>query len=345
MDIPQGRALKKRCCLILGAFGILVLALLAFHIFSSPERLTKVALRLNWKINGDHAPFYVALDMGFYKDVGLDVEILQGTGSASTVKLVGTGSNYLGYADAGTMIKGVASGLPVKAVGVLVQISPMAVIFLPSNPIRSPEDLKGKTIGLTSGDSLSQIFPAVLAANGLSLHDVRIISFPTPWAKEEALLRGKVDAFLGYYLAQPVRLKITRNIDLEWLTFAEAGVNTLSNSIIVNTRFMREQPDVVRKFLFATQKGAKTTLDNPQQAAQILSKYSAGAGLNLAACKMQIETALKLLHTDKTVNKPIGWTSSEDWEKTLELLRNYTGLRVSGNPSRYYTNDYLSDIR
>jgi NitT/TauT family transport system substrate-binding protein len=184
----------------------------------------------------------------------------------------------------------------------------------------------GKTIGLTSGDSLSQIFPAVLAANGLSLHDVRIISFPTPWAKEEALLRGKVDAFLGYYLAQPVRLKISRNIDLEWLTFAEAGVNTLSNSIIVNTRFLRE-------------------LDNPQQAAQILSKYSAGAGLNLAACKMQIETALKLLHTDKTVNKPIGWTSSEDWEKTMELLRNYTGLRVSGNPSRYYTNDYLSDIR
>ncbi len=324
---------------------MLAVTLLAFYIFSSPERLTRIALRLNWKINGDHAPFYVALDMGFYKDVGLDVEILQGTGSASTVKLIGTGSNYLGYADAGTMIKGVAGGLPVKAVGVLVQMSPMAVIFLPTNPIQSPQDLMGKTIALTSGDSLSQIFPAFLAANGMSPSDVRIISFPTPWAKEEALLRGDVDAFLGYYLAQPVRLKMAKNIDLGWLTFAEAGVNTLSNSVIVNSRFLREQPDVVRKFLLATQKGARATLDNPEQAAQILSKYSAGAALNFAACKMQIEVALKLLHTARTVNKPIGWTCSEDWEKTLELLGNYTGLRVSGDPSNYYTNDYLSDIK
>ncbi|OEU69102.1 MAG: hypothetical protein BA864_00905 [Desulfuromonadales bacterium C00003093] len=339
-------ALTRRIYFLLfGLSGILAITLLAFYIFSSPEKLTKVTLRLNWKINGDHAPFYVALDKGLFNEVGLDVEILEGSGSASTVKLIGTGSNYLGYADAGTMIKGIASGLPVKAVCTLVQMSPMAVIFLPTNPIRTPQDLKGKTIGLTSGDSLSQIFPAVLAANSISPRDVRIISFSTPWAKEKALLQGQIDAFLGYYLAQPVRLKITRDIDLEWLSFAEAGVNTLSNSIIVNTRFLREQPDLVRKFLLATQKGAKATLDNPRQAAQILSKYSTGAGLNFAACKMQIEVALKLLHTDETVNKPIGWTSSKNWEKTLELLKNYAGLRRSEEPSKYYTNDYLSNIR
>lgn len=337
--------MKRNYFLLIMFSAILAVALLAFYILSSTEKLTRVTLRLNWKIEGEHAPFFLALDKGIYKEAGLDVEILEGTGSASTVKLIGTGSNYLGYADAGTMIKVAAGGLPVKAVGVLLQVSPMAVIFLPNNPILTPQDLKGKTIGQTSGDSLSQIFPAVLAANGISPEDVSIISLPTPWAKEEAFLRGQVDAFLGYYTGQPIRLKTTKNIDVGWLPFAEAGVNTLSGAIIVNTSFLKEEPDLVRKFLLATQKGARATLDDPQQAAQILSKYSAGADLNFAACKMQIDMALKLLHTENTVNKPIGWMSSEDWEKTLELLRAYTGLRVSGDPGRYYTNEYLSDIK
>lgn len=329
----------------MGLLAALAAALLAFYVFSSREKPTKVTLRLNWKINGDHAPFYVALDKGLYEEVGLAVEILEGTGSASTVKLVGTGSNHIGYADAGTMLKGAEAGLPVRAVGVMVQVSPMAVIFLPDDPVRSPQDLKGKTIGLTSGDSLSQIFPAVLAFNDIRPEDVRIISFPTPWAKEDALLQGKVDAFLGYYLAQPIRLKVEKNVDTEWLAFADAGVNTLNNSIIVNSRFLKERPGIVRQFLRATQKGIRATLDDPEEAARILSRHAVDAGLSLAACRMQIIVALGLLHTERTIGKPIGWASPEDWERTLEMLRNYAGFRGSRDANRYYTNDYLSDIR
>lgn len=330
--------------------GIIIILIIAISVAilscSTAEKdLPKVTLRLNWRINGDHAPFYIALDKGYFKDEGLNVEILEGTGSASTVKLIGSGSNDFGYADAGTMIKSIAAGEPVIAVGVFLQINPMAVIYLPDNPINSPKDLAGKSIALTSGDSLSQIFPALLAANGIKVNEVRIMSFPTPSAKEEALLEGNADAFLGYFIDQPTRLNVKKNLGLKWLTFNEAGVNTLSNAVIVNIRFLNEKPELIRNFLKAAQRGAVYALENRADAARITSKYRLNTKEDFESLKVEVDLALKLLHTEKTMDQPIGWSSDEDWESTLRILKDYASLHAPKNTEAFYTNAFLADIK
>ena len=70
--------------------------------------------RLNWTLYGEHAPFFLGVDKGFYLEEGLDVEILEGSGSATVVKLIGNGTNVIGYADSATMMRGVTAGVPVK---------------------------------------------------------------------------------------------------------------------------------------------------------------------------------------------------------------------------------------
>lgn len=319
-----------------------VAGLLACH---GEAPLEKVVLRLNWTLEGDHAGFFLAREKGFYAEEGLDVEIVQGTGSATTVNLVGSGSAHFGYADAGTMIKGVVSGQPVRAVAVLLQISPMAVIYRPENPIPDARALRGKRLGVTSGDALGQIFPAVLTANGIDENEVSVISFPTPAAKHDAMLAGRVDAFLGYAFAQPVRLRYTRGVELESLLFSEAGVNTLSNAIIVNSRFLEQRPELVRRFLRATQRGVRATRENSQEAAKVLSVAASGLGLSEQACLMQIRMALRLLNTRRSQGKPIGWSAPSDWTDTLNVLSEYAGFRGETDPEHYYSNAYLGDVR
>jgi NitT/TauT family transport system substrate-binding protein len=100
------------------------------------QTLDKFQFRLNWTLYGEHAPFFVALDKGFYKEEGLEVEILEGSGSTTVAQLV---SNM-----PATMMRGVGAGMPIKAVGVTLQQSPMAFIYRADAPRPTKiEEIKG----------------------------------------------------------------------------------------------------------------------------------------------------------------------------------------------------------
>ena len=103
----------------------------------------KFPFRLNWTLYGEHAPFFVARDKGFYKEEGLDVEILEGSGSTTVAQLVANQTNPVAYVDAATMMRGVGAGMPIKAVGVTLQQSPMSFIYRADNP-RADQDRRNQ---------------------------------------------------------------------------------------------------------------------------------------------------------------------------------------------------------
>src|SRR6266404_6826939 len=103
--------------------ALLILTLLAVPALAQE----KFQFRLNWTLYGEHAPFFVARDKGFYKEEGLEVEILEGSGSTTVAQLVSNMTNPVAYVDAATMMRGVGAGMPIKAVGVTLQLrSPRA---------------------------------------------------------------------------------------------------------------------------------------------------------------------------------------------------------------------------
>ena len=286
-------------------------------------------------------PSTLALKKASYAEEGLDVEILIGSGSATTVKLIGNGTNTIGYADAGTMMRGVNTGVPVKAVAVLLQKSPMSVIFKAENPIASAEELTGKSIAITAGDANSQIFPAVLAKNGLSDSDVNMVVVGNPGAKETVLLEDQVDAFLGYYIDQPARMQDRTGQEMAWLKYADMGINTLSSAIIVNQRTLEEDPELVRKFLAGTVKAVEYTMENREEAAEIFSKHAPDFHPELAL--FEIDGSLELLRNENTMDKPVGWMAVEDWQSTQDILAEYAGLKPEDDVNVYFSNEFLPD--
>ena len=120
--------MKKRLFALVLIFSLLLIA--SFSVASAAdEEPIPLQFRLNWTLYGEHAPFFVGVDKGFYLEEGLDVTIVEGSGSSTTVKLLGNGTNSIGYADSATMMRGVTAGVPVSAVAVTFQSSPMSFIY------------------------------------------------------------------------------------------------------------------------------------------------------------------------------------------------------------------------
>src|SRR5215471_17896390 len=105
---------------------LLAAALAAAAFTSAAHAQDKFPFRLNWTLYGEQAPFFVALDKGFYKAEGLDVENLKGSGSTTVAQLGANSTNPVAYVDAATIMRGVGAGMPIKAVGVTLQQSPMS---------------------------------------------------------------------------------------------------------------------------------------------------------------------------------------------------------------------------
>src|SRR5438552_4493878 len=132
-----------------------------------PPQVQQIRFLLDFVLDGTHTPYFVARDKGWYREVGLDVELTPGTGSFDTVKLVGAGQAPLGYADAGSMGIGVAQDVPVTMVAMLYQQSPLTIFSLKDRRITQPRDLEGRSVGLASGAAEAKIFPAFVRKNNL----------------------------------------------------------------------------------------------------------------------------------------------------------------------------------
>jgi hypothetical protein len=184
---------------LLIALGILLAA-------GSAQAADKVVLMLNWYVYGEHTPFFYGKAKGFYADQGIDLEIQEGRGSAMTAQAVAAGTVGFGYFDVPTMIKAAAKGAPLVSVGVLLQKSPMSVMGFTDKAITKPEDIKGKTVATTPGDSLSQIWPFFLQKTGLKESDFKTVSGDAQ-TKLNAVINGQADLLLGYAMDQSMKIK------------------------------------------------------------------------------------------------------------------------------------------
>src|SRR3977135_2807328 len=182
-----------------------------------PQAPEKFQFRLNWTLYGEHAGFFVARDKGFYKEEGLDVEILEGSGSTTVAQLVANMTNPVAYVDAATMMRVGGAGMPIKAVGVTLQQSPMAFIYRADAPRPTKiSEIKGSRIAITAGDASLAIFTAFMGKLGMKLEDVQMITVANPAAKEQAVLSKQADALLGYFMDQGPRMQLQTGVKMGW---------------------------------------------------------------------------------------------------------------------------------
>src|SRR5438445_770199 len=205
----------------------------------------KAILLLNWYTYSEHAPFYLGKERGYFDQEGIDLDIQEGRGSGVTVQAVAAGTATFGYADVPTMIKAAAKGAPVIAVGVALQTSPMSVMGFADKNIRKPEDIKGKTVAVTPGDSMSQIWPLFLKKTNLQDADFKTVAGDAQ-TKLNAVINGQADVLLGYVMDQAIKLQDATHKPIYPIRFADYGINMVSSGIIVQKDVVKTKPDVVK---------------------------------------------------------------------------------------------------
>ena len=311
----------------------------------SAQTLDKFPFRLNWTLYGEHAPFFVAADKGFYKDAGLDVEILEGSGSTTVAQLTANATNPVSYVDAATMMRGINAGMPIKAVGVTLQQSPMSFIYRADNPRPTKiSEIKDSRIAITAGDASLAIFTAFMGKLDMKVSDVKLVTVANPAAKEQAVLGGQADSLLGYFMDQGPRMQLQTGVKMGWTRLYDmAGITTLSSAIIVNNDWLKEakNQDQLRRFLRASQRGWDYTDKNRDEAATIFIKHAKAFNMEIAL--LEINGTLTIIRTKHTEGKPLFWSAKEDWQESQELLEKFAKMPPQADFAKYYTNEYLAE--
>jgi NitT/TauT family transport system substrate-binding protein len=132
---------------------------LGFSLSLLAQAPTKVTLRLDWTTLGYHAPFYLGVAKGYYRDAGLEVDVLEGKGSSTVINLVGNDSEDFAFADGTTAARLISQGLPARVVMGIFQRSTLAIFYAPDRGIKTPKDLKGKRISMCAGDGMNVYLP------------------------------------------------------------------------------------------------------------------------------------------------------------------------------------------
>lgn len=172
-----------------------LVCIIFFSFFTFTVSAKPLTVILDWFVNPDHAPLLVAQQQGFFKQQGLDVKLIAPADPADATKLVAAGKAELGITYQPSFMVAVSQGLPLIRIATLVNSPLSCMLVLKNGPIKSIADLKGKTIGYSTGGVDDVILRTMLKQHNLSLNDVKLISFH--YGQTQALLVHRIDAITG----------------------------------------------------------------------------------------------------------------------------------------------------
>jgi NitT/TauT family transport system substrate-binding protein len=281
-------------------------------------------------------PFYYGKDMGFFKQEGIDLTINEGRGSANTVQVVAAGSDTFGMADSSSLITTASKGADVKSVMSLLNSTGFSVVSLASAGIKTPKDLEGKSLAVSPGDPLGQLFRALAAHNKLDINSIKFVQVD-PAAKVVAVLEKRVDALLGGADDQFFLIKY-KGAEPAALRYADHGANIVGMTIVTTGNLIKTKPDLVRRFVKASVRSWEESKKNPVAAVDVAMK--AKPDLNRQSTLDQMMVDFELLDSPNSKGK-IGLGAKADWDQTLGLLRQYRDLDTKEPWTTFHTNEFV----
>ncbi len=299
----------------------------------TPQEVTDIRLPMGYVPNVQFAPFYVAVEKGYYKEVGLDVQFdyKRETDGAA---LVGADEIKFSVVSGEQVPLARAEGLPIVYVLAWYKDYPVAVVAKADRRIEHPEDLEGKQVGLPGLYGANYVgLRALLSAVGLQENDLTLDSIG--FNQVEVLASDNADAVVGYLANEPVQLK-HQGFDIDVIAVADY-VQLVSNGLITNQKTIDEKPELVRRMVQATIKGIRYTVEHPQEAYEICFAYVEGLEEAEREVQMEVlETSIALYQTD-----PYGYSERDSWENMVDVLKNMELLEGDFNLEAVYTNEFI----
>ena len=270
----------------------------------------KLKLVLDWTPNTNHTGLYVAMDKGYYKDAGIELEIVQPPEDGAEV-LVASGKADFGISFQDTMAGALSkdSPLPIKAVAAITQHNTSGIMSRKGDGITTPKGLEGKKYATWDLPIEKAILKNVVEKDGGDFAKVELI--PSTVTDEVSALSAKqIDAVWVYYGWAGISAK-EKGFDFDYFAFKDINstFDYYTPVLITNDDMIKNNSDTVKKFLEATKKGYEFAAGNPQDAAEILLKYAPEIDSKLANASQEY---LSTCYIDKDI--PWGYIDSERWK-------------------------------
>lgn len=306
---------------------------------------TAVPFALDWKFEGPAAPYFVAIDKGYFAEKDLSVEISAGSGSLDAIPKIATGAFPVGFADINSVIKFLDQNpeAPVMAVMMVYDKPPFAVIGRKSLGIETPTDLMGKVLGAPPPDGAWAQFPIFAAENDLDMAEITVepVGFPT---REPMLAEGNVAAITGFSFSSYlnlVRLDVPED-DITTLLMADYGVDLYGNAVIVNTDYAAENPDVIKGFLEAVAMGWKDAIADPEGAIASLIERNPAADAALEQRRLQLAIDANVM-TDYVMANGFGGVDEERLTSAVAQIGTTYEFTNETDIAKYFSEAYLPE--
>ena len=317
---------------------ILILCLILVFVVSCGKSKSnqKIKIVLDWVPNTNHTGLYVAKDLGYFKEEGLDVEIVQPP-EGSTTALIGAGGAEFGISFQDTLAKSFAreNPVPVTAVAAILQHNTSGIISLKEKGIDSPKKLEGKKYATWEDNIEQAILKKLVTDDKGDFSKVKLI----PYTITDVVtgLKTDVDAVWVYYAWDGIATE-RAGLQTNFLKIRDYGeeLDYYSPVIIANNDFLKKNPEIAKKVLKAIKKGYEYAMKNPEESAKILVKNSPELDINLVTASQKWIS--KEYQSDA---KEWGIIDGNRWNRFYEWLYKNKAVEREIPKNFGYSNEYL----
>jgi NitT/TauT family transport system substrate-binding protein len=307
---------------------------------------TDVKFALDWKFEGPAAPYFVAIDKGYYKAEGLNVTVDTGPGSVAGIARVAAGTYPLGFFDINSLIKFRDQNPDKKVTAVLMVYDkpPFAIATTTKTGITKPKDLEGKVLGAPAPDGAYAQWKAFVHENKIDASKVKIenVGFPV---REPMLADGKVDAIAGFSFSMHFNLmqKGLKSEDIKTMLMADHGLVLYGNAIMVNPEFAKANPKVIQGFVRATIKGIIDTAKDPESAIKSVMKRNETGDEKVELARLKMSLRDNFI-TDWVKANGVGDVDMARMAKSIDQIALTYDFKNRPKAEDIFTSEYLPPV-
>ncbi|WP_299968876.1 ABC transporter substrate-binding protein [uncultured Roseobacter sp.] len=273
-----------------------------------------VTFQLSWLHSVQFGGSYIAAERGYWQEEGIDVSLAPGGPNAPVEPPVVTGTALMGISAADYTAAAVENGAPFKILAVAMQRNPFAISSLPDNPVNTPADLEGKSIGMATANT--PVLKALCDMNGVDMNAIEVV--PTQY-DGAPLLSGQVDCLLSWSTDLPVAM-VMQGAEPAVMLLADHGYSVHSQTYIATEDAIANRRADLVALLKGEVRGWNDYLADTDAAAELTVARYPDAGLDLATQKLQAERQVPLMFSDLTEESGFGWFTDETVAANVETL-------------------------
>jgi NitT/TauT family transport system substrate-binding protein len=298
-------------------------------------------IRLDFIIGGKHAPWFVALEKGFYAKRGLTATIQAGSGSADTVRAIAAGGADFGFADMSTAIVARSRGTPVQTVAQFGYV-PATIMWREDTAIKKLKDLEGKSWAISPAQAQWYLMPAYCRINKIDFKSIKIQETAPP-IQPAALVAKKTDFIVMYRASndEVAELAATKQgMKLNRIFMKDTGLDIYGTGLIVKDEDLKLRPQLVQAYVEGTMEGLRYTRDHQEEALQILLKRK--PELDLALTTLQLKNALyEVFIPPESVQSGLGFMKPNIMDKTVRITNEYFDVERKVTSAEVFTNRFI----